>query len=110
MTIKEIREKKSDDLHGRLRELSEQLFRVRCTSERLTPQKGAEAKKLDQEVARIRTILRQRDLIEGSKKEFDGIEAALKQAAPGSAKSKKLLRRKNELKRVRHEMDVVKGK
>jgi ribosomal protein L29 len=62
MDTKAMREKKSSDLHARLTELSEQSFRTRCTVDRLTPQKGNELRKMRREVARLKTVLHEREL------------------------------------------------
>jgi len=62
MELKEIRQQKTDALKERLKEVAEQIFRIRCVADRLPPQKGEEARRLRRENAQILTVLRQREL------------------------------------------------
>lgn len=117
MELTELREKRSEDLVVRLRELSEEIFRLRCTSEPMTPQKGAERKILRKEIARIKTLLRQRELDTDIQEELGSIDAMLAEVGSGNDRGFEerwqalLLRnRKSRLNRVRREIDIAKGK
>jgi len=74
MDLKEIREQKTEALVERLSEIAEQVFRIRCVAERLPPQKGAEMTLLRREAARVRTILRQRELNVEAKAALDALK------------------------------------
>jgi ribosomal protein L29 len=60
MDLKSIREKQNDDLAVHMRELEEQVFRIRCTVERLTPQKGGQIRALRREIAQVKTVIGER--------------------------------------------------
>jgi ribosomal protein L29 len=92
MELKEIREQKNDALVGRLAEVAEQIFRIRCVADRLPPQKGAEVTKLRREAARIRTVLRQRELnatATAALKKIDADLAAKKVSSLGAANAER---------------------
>lgn len=92
MELKEIREQKNEALVDRLAEVAEQIFRTRCVADRLPPQKGAEITKLRRESARIRTVLRQRELnatAAAALKKLDADLAAKKVSSVTSAKAER---------------------
>ncbi len=103
MTLKEIREKKSEDLVLLLGELAEKVFQIRCISERLTPQKGVEVHAIRKDVARIKTVLQERSLSQAIKEELSQLEEALKQ----QSKNARLQKRKKELQRKARELSRV---
>ncbi len=61
MNAAEIRELETDELHGRISELKEELFNLRFQGATGQLDNHRRMRTLKQEVARIRTILRQRD-------------------------------------------------
>ena len=62
MKLQELREKRTDDLRVLLAETQEKAFRMRCITEKLTPQKGVEIRALKRTCAQLHTVLRQREL------------------------------------------------
>jgi|GEM_PF-465463 len=119
MELKDIRETPSDDLVKRLGEIAKEIFELSCTSERLTSQKGAEVRKLAKEIARIKTVIRQRELTDEVKTAMASIDARLAEIDAISGKNRtteqrnaraKLGARKKELARVSRELEIVKGK
>lgn len=62
MDLKDIRQRKDQDLNFRLTEIAGEVFKIRCVAERLPPQKGNEIRALRREAAQIRTVLRERQL------------------------------------------------
>ena len=115
MKLKEIREKTSEDLLTQLNELSEKVFRLHCTTEALTPKKGAEAAVLRKEIARVKTVLRQRELATETTRELETIDQRMAKAGKAmdyvSRRRRMGLRdRKAKLNRVKHELALTKGK
>jgi large subunit ribosomal protein L29 len=78
----ELREMESDELHGRVAELKEEQFNLRFQLATGQLDNHARIGHVRREIARIRTILRERD--------FDYVEAARRApaAAPAEAKPK----------------------
>ncbi len=62
MTAAEIREMTNDEIHGRVAELQEELFRLRFRSATQQLESTALLTSLRRDVARLKTILRQREL------------------------------------------------
>jgi large subunit ribosomal protein L29 len=73
MRAAEARELETDELHGRISELKEELFNLRFQIATGQLDNHRRMRQVRQEIARIRTILRERD--------FATVEAAVK-AAP----------------------------
>ncbi len=62
MTAAEIREMTDDEIRGRVAELQEELFRLRFRSATQQLESTALLTSLRRDVARLKTILRQREL------------------------------------------------
>lgn len=119
MKISEIREKSSDDLAKQLVEIAKEIFELRCTTERPTPEKGAQMRGLKRDVARIKTVLRQRELGDEVLAELKQVDARLEEIEKISGKQRsieqananfKLRFRKKQLERTQRELEIVKGK
>lgn len=119
MKINEIRETPTDDLVKRLNEIAKKIFELRCTTERLTPQKGGEIRALKREFARVKTVIRQRELTDEVKAALTAIDARLAEIDAKRSKDRtiddrfanfKLRGRKAQLQRVARELEIVKGK
>jgi large subunit ribosomal protein L29 len=61
MNATEIRELETDELHGRIGELKEELFNLRFQLATGQLDNHARMKQVRREIARIRTVLRERD-------------------------------------------------
>lgn len=107
MDIKEIRESNDAALVKRSAEVSEEIFRLRCVAERMTPQRGSEIRVLRREYARIQTCLRQRALPAEMDAELATIEAHLKSSKTAKPK---LRARKRQIQRTSKEIAIAKGK
>lgn len=77
MDLKEIRQRKDQDLNARLAEIAGEVFKIRCVAERLPPQKGNEIKALRREAAQIRTVLRERSLNVEAKAALAGLDVEI---------------------------------
>ncbi len=64
MTAAEIREMTDDEIRGRVAELQEELFRLRFRSATQQLESTALLTALRRDVARLKTILRQRELVQ----------------------------------------------
>jgi ribosomal protein L29 len=78
MDLKDIRQRKDADLMARITEIAGEIFKLRCTAERLSPQKGELVRALRRENAQIRTVLRQRQLNASAKQALLDVEQKLK--------------------------------
>jgi large subunit ribosomal protein L29 len=74
MKAQEIRDLETDELHGRIAELKEELFNLRFQLATGQLDNHRRMRSVKQDIARIRTILRERD--------FAAVAAALAEAAP----------------------------
>lgn len=116
MDLKDIREKRNEDLIARLRELAEEMFRLTCVSEGMTPQRGNQKRAIRREVARINTVMRQRQLTTETAEVLGSIEARLKElsgARNGSTEAQeasKLRAQRTGVKRVQRELEGAQGK
>ncbi len=64
MTAAEIRDMTDDEIRGRVAELQEELFRLRFRSATQQLESTALLTSLRRDVARLKTILRQRELVQ----------------------------------------------
>ncbi len=97
MDLKDIRQRKEADLTVRLTEIAGEIFRLRCTAERLSPQKGNQIRELRREAARIRTVLAERELNGKAKAALLELERSVK--AGETSRTSAISRRKAKLAR-----------
>ena len=64
LKIKEIRELSNKELEGKIRESKKELFNLRLKQSTGTLEKPSKIKELRKEVARMKTIMRERELNE----------------------------------------------
>ena len=64
LKIKELRELSNRDLEGKLREYKKELFSLRMKQSMGTLEKPSKIKELRKDIARINTILREREINE----------------------------------------------
>jgi large subunit ribosomal protein L29 len=61
MKVSEIRELTLDDLHARVRELGDQIFRLRIQKAMGQLEAPAKVREVRRDLARIKTVLREKD-------------------------------------------------
>jgi len=66
MKVEDIRELSVDELHAREKDLDDQLFRLRIQKSMGQLEAPAKVRDVRKDLARIKTILRQRELAAGS--------------------------------------------
>ncbi len=64
LKIKELRELSNKDLEGKIREAKKELFNLRMKQSTGTLEKPSKIKELRKDVARMKTIMRERELNE----------------------------------------------
>ena len=69
MKVSEIREMPSDDLRAQVHEKRRALFNLRFQKETEQLERPAELRQLKKDIARMLTVLRERDLAEGAPSE-----------------------------------------
>lgn len=76
--IETIRSQSDSALRGRLKELSQENFQAKFTSEAMTPVKGAAIKARRREIARIQTVLKGREALARRTAEQGKLEERMK--------------------------------
>ena len=71
-------------LNGKLKELTQQNFQARFTSEAMTPAKGAEIKKRRRDIARVQTVLAGRKSLARLQAESKLLEERIKKLGPAN--------------------------
>lgn len=117
MSIESVRVQDEKELQARLRQLLEENFRARFTSEAMTHVRGTEIRKRRREIARIKTVLNGRRRLAELEVEGGRIEGQLEKLASKSRKcvvsrnvEAKLRRRNRQVKRALGQLAVLKGK
>lgn len=67
MKVNELREKSSEDLNNELAELKDELFKLRFQHATRQLENPLQLRNVKREIARVKTILRERELLEASK-------------------------------------------
>ena len=67
MKVNELREKSSEDLNSELVELKDELFKLRFQHAIRQLENPLQLRNVKREIARVKTILRERELLEASK-------------------------------------------
>lgn len=67
MKVNELREKSSEDLNNELVELKDELFKLRFQHATRQLENPLQLRNVKREIARVKTILRERELLEASK-------------------------------------------
>lgn len=67
MKVNELREKSSEDLNSELVELKDELFKLRFQHATRQLENPLQLRNVKREIARVKTILRERELLEASK-------------------------------------------
>ena len=110
MNLKEMREKRTEDLNLLLAATREKAFRLGCVSEKLTSQKGAELRVLRRDCAQLQTLVRQRELegeVPARMGEIDKALASMNAGATACSRKRRnasLKSQKHKLQRVSREL------
>lgn len=102
MDMTTIRESSDHGLADRAVEISEEIFRLRCVAERMTPQRGTEIRILRREFARVKMVQNERALVARAKE----VDVLL---ADDSNKAGKLVAWKRRTQRALNAIQAAKG-